>query len=420
MPYDPINLGASPNDRQGDEWRGGGEKINAMFDELFNSLGENPTVYVAQESDFPVQDATTITLESQIIYDVTEAVVTGKRFIVENGAKITSRNINGPLLTYTGSGSMFTGVDASFSIDQIQISHANAQGFSFTDNVGGTRLFLADNIRSVAGTKTGTFSNMAVVSFATGSARNNDDGITLSGANMNVVFINGFVHTSASPTSVALDVGATVSKTWEIRSFVPSGPAGSVGISGAAASANVPAGIVGTVTSCNFTGVDTPLVGWSVDDIRWIYVGNSGIKNTNKQALVSLKNNALVTTITSATPEKINGVYECDRESHYSCDTTGRVTYIGEQPDIAKLNLVSSVSSDSGTNKAVRVFFAKDGVPVTRSGMPAEVGASDPRSVSLIWEEPVVFGTYFEPFIANESDVVDLVGNDVIMLVSND
>ena len=36
--FNPIDL-ASPNDREGDDLREGGEKINTMFEELFASQG---------------------------------------------------------------------------------------------------------------------------------------------------------------------------------------------------------------------------------------------------------------------------------------------------------------------------------------------------------------------------------------------
>ena len=52
-----LNLGAVANDRSGDDWRSGGEKINANFTELFG-INLNGRIIVQQASDFGVIDST--------------------------------------------------------------------------------------------------------------------------------------------------------------------------------------------------------------------------------------------------------------------------------------------------------------------------------------------------------------------------
>ena len=78
------------------------------------------------ESMFPTQDATTITLEAGMNYVQGADVSTTKRFIVEPGSSITANNIFAPILTYTGTGAMFTGDNASFSIHDIAVSAPNS------------------------------------------------------------------------------------------------------------------------------------------------------------------------------------------------------------------------------------------------------------------------------------------------------
>ena len=106
-----IGLGAAANDRQGDPWRGGGLKINEMFTELYAGLGSS--VFVTQESDFPIQDATTITLAGNTRHVISADFTTTKSFICSNGSSITGFDRSGNALTYSGVGSMFAATDAA-------------------------------------------------------------------------------------------------------------------------------------------------------------------------------------------------------------------------------------------------------------------------------------------------------------------
>lgn len=70
------------------------------------------TFLIEQESDFPVQDATTITLNTWI-YNLNAAIVTGKRFIIPDGSVVTL-SWSDPFIagiTYTWTWDMFTWAD---------------------------------------------------------------------------------------------------------------------------------------------------------------------------------------------------------------------------------------------------------------------------------------------------------------------
>ena len=87
-----INIGAAANDRTGDTWRDAMDKSNDNFTELYLFDASQKTIQVAQESDFPTQDATTITLEAGLLYFVTGSFTVTKRFVCENGASLNSSN----------------------------------------------------------------------------------------------------------------------------------------------------------------------------------------------------------------------------------------------------------------------------------------------------------------------------------------
>ena len=163
-------------------WRTCCDYTNQNFTELYAIANAVGVQFVGVESDFAVQNATTITLESKKVYWITAGITTAKRFIVEDGAVLTAMNILCDPLTYTGSGSIFTGTDASFTIQDIAIDHPSSQAFSFTDNIGGAKLFIASKVRNYTGLKYGTFNNMQTVLIEGSSALAMDDGISLTGS----------------------------------------------------------------------------------------------------------------------------------------------------------------------------------------------------------------------------------------------
>ena len=138
---------------------------------------------IAAEADFPTQDATTITLETQRLYLTTAAFTTTKNFIVEDGAVLSSISTLGPLVTYTGTNPMFSGTDVDFVIRDIRITHPNAEGYDFTDTVGGQKVLLSDRVRHLAGTKYGTFNDCQPLLITVGAAFYSDYGISFTGTN---------------------------------------------------------------------------------------------------------------------------------------------------------------------------------------------------------------------------------------------
>lgn len=419
MAIDLLNLGASANDRTGDTWRAGGTKINSMFTELYGLVGADPVIFVAEEAGFPVQDATTITLESGKIYQYTASFSTAKRFIVQDGAKLTAFNFFSPVLTYTGTGSMFTSTDASFSIRECRISCPNAQVFSFTDTIGGTYLFLMYDVRIDSAAKFGTFNNLQTVLISGSSSLDMDDGITLTGTDMIIFSISKLYLGSTSATFEGIDFGTAISQTIEVDDFVPVGPTGSVGIKGAASSANVPANRLATVEGCDFTGVDTPLSGVSVTDIRWRFVRNAGLPDTLTDCMLSLTNNATNTVIaTVSTPVKVAGTWVVEDESLMTGDTTGRATYDAEQDRRLPVDIVVDIEPVSGTNKLLKTYLAKNGTIIPASGREVLANAGDPLNVALVWQLTLTKNDYLEVFVENNTDNIDILVSGAVMRVN--
>ena len=369
------------------------------------------TVIVNQESDFPTQDATTITLDTETQFIIGATFSTAKSFIVGDKSLITGNNILSPVLTYTGTGTMFTSIDASLTIRDIQVDHPNAQGFDFTDTVGGQILFLNEKVRTVSGTKYGTFDSLQTVLIEGSSALDVDDGVTFAGASNTITSISKLFMQSTSASFVGVDFGAAISQTIEIDDLILVGPAGSIGLKGLANSGNVPSGVTATVTGGNFSGIDSPLDTITVDDIRWFFAGNSGISDTRKDALMSVNNNILETVIAAPlTPVKVNAVWTCEGDSHFDCDSTGKITYIGENDVRVPIDFSTTVVMATGSAKQITVFIAINGVVVSQTGKEATISSSSPASVTAIWQHTFKTGDYAEVWVENDSD-----SNNIVM-----
>lgn len=413
-----ISIGTTANDGTGTNWRTAWDYTNQNITELYTLANAIGVEFIGAESDFAVQDATTITLESKKVYWVTSGITTAKRFIVEDGAVMTASNILGDPLTYTGSGTMFTGTDASFTIKDISINHPSSQAFSFTDNIGGQKLFIANKVRGHTGLKYGTFNDMQTILIEGSSALSMSDGISLTGANQTIISIDKFFIGSSSATFTALDLGSSISQTTEIADFIVNAPAGAVGISGLASSGNIPIGRLAMVSNSEFAGGVTPLQNITINDIRWQFTGNTPIANTFVDAFLSMRANATNTVISTInTPVKVAGTWNIERQSIFTCTTGGRATYNGERDIVIPVDVTLAATPVSGTNKAIKIYIAKNGVAIANSEMLSRIDSGDSKNISTMWQLSLSNGDYLEVFVANGTDTTDLLISDALFRI---
>jgi hypothetical protein len=410
MAINLLNLGAVADDRTGDNFRAGGTKINAMMTELYGLIGSDPVTFVSEEADFPVQDATTITLEAGKIYQYTASFTTAKAFIVGNNSKITAFNFFSPTLTYSGTGSMFTGTDASFSINECRISCPNAQVASFTDTAGGLFSFLMNTVSITAAAKLGTFNNLQTVQVNNSSSISMGDGLSFTGSASIIITIDKLFMSSTNASFEGIDFGTAIAQTIEIADLICVGPAGSIGIKGAALSANVPSGVEATVTGCNLSAVTTPLSGITVDDIRWKFTDNSAIPDTLEDGLLSFNNNSTETVITTInTPVLVNGTSIVIRTSHFTGTTAGRLTFNGQRIVTVPIDISVGLISVGGGAINVTVYLAKNGSVITNSATTVSISGSTQRTFSLPWQDSIDTGDYYEVYVENNSGTTNII-----------
>ncbi len=290
-----------------------------------NSL-KNPANWTIINSvdDFPVQDATTITLESGKTYIPGAAISTSKRFVVETFVNIFGDTAINVLWEYTGTGDMFTGVDVGIFFMQnisFRCELAN-QVFNFSDVASPQTSVVsfdrtpgvAKNATSIVSKKFGTFTDISILTLQTVglTGLGYDDGLTLGGTGIDIIIVETFLTDSPNAAYVGFDFGnAIVSTSCKFDSyFSKANGAGGTAIKGLADSGNFADGVVATFLDNVFTGPVTPLSGISPSDIRTKFTNCPPIRDSTTRGTLHFEANALVTTISAEdTPVRINTLW---------------------------------------------------------------------------------------------------------------
>ena len=387
-----VNIGAVANDGTGTNQRDAWDIFNDNMTELFDFKDSQDTILISQESDFPVQDATTITLESKVDYKITADVTTAKKFIVKDAAVLRASSSIGFTLTYTGTGSMFDITDASFAMRRIKLLHATAQGINFVDTVGGTFAYLAENVTHLAGSKYATFSNPGFVLIEKGAAFNMTAGATFSGANIQLVEMDGMTMTSTSSSFKAIDLGSSVTLTPEFKDVGVLAPAGAFGISGLSGSGNVATGFRGMVIGCEFVGGMTALENIQSSDLQWQFNDNDPIPDSRNAADIFMTGGSETITTGSAGDWQEIGIpsvatWSSDISDRFTVGTNGVLTYIGLRDIEVIMSGRATVEKSGGGSDVLEVRLAKnwDGT-ASDAGLEksrAQTQSADPTTVPI-------------------------------------
>ena len=413
MALDLLNLGTVANDRTGDDWRSGGTKINNQMTELFAFKDAQQFIFIKDVSDFPVQDATTITLESNSIYIISDNVTTSLKFTVETGSVITAFNIFGPVLTYTGTGVMFTGVDASFVIMDLTVVCATAQLFDFSDTIGGTLNFIAKEFRALPCATIGTFDDFVSIQFIDCGIIATQ-GLDFIGSNIRVLDIDKTVFISTSASFIAVDLASAVIANPVMTSMIVIAPAGAIGISGLASSGNVPSGSVAVCRDSSFSGgMTTPLQNITSSDIRWSFRDNTGIADTVEDALISFNGSSTETVIgTQDVPVILNATWTVVTSSKFTCTTGGRCTSDAEH-DLTgvPIDIAIGLLSAGGGAITVSVYLALNGSVITASKTSIDISGTSQAFISIPWQIGTIEeDDFFEVFVENNTNTTNIIG----------
>lgn len=341
----------------------------------------NSVVVVNSESDFPAAAGGVITLAANTTYVLGAAISTTNRFVVSDNTAVTG-DIFHNTLTYTGTGVMFTGSDASFHIYNCRLSCDTGTVFDITDTVGNVKFYLCENVIVEQCAKWGNYDDMRLTQIRNSSCSDADQGITLSGTNGLILAISEFGLVSTNVTFVGIDLQTSITNTIEFTNLVLQAPSGGVGIKGAANSANVPSGLIATVTDCSFNSTITPLNGIANSDIRWEFRGNAGIGDSTKAVDTYLTTQETVTISTAGVFVAIGGTnWQNDVASRFTTSTAGVATYEAEVDDCFMAQGHATVSKVGGGADQLELRIAVNGTTLAKSGSVTE--NASPTTVSV-------------------------------------
>lgn len=336
-------------------WSAISTSINSNFSEIYTSSSNDSAVYIQQESDFPVQGPTTITLESNTVYVLCADITVTKPFIVNDRVAMTGRSPVSNLLTYNGSGVLFTALSSDFTLYQTVIDCPNAQPFSLDDRL---KVFVFRDLIILRCAKVGVIGEASVFSMRNVLVYECTDGISITGpdfGSLDLVSV-GFLSTTAAITG--LNLGTTKFRVFTLEDWSVLSSAGGVGISGPTGSINFNPGDKGIVDNCQFKGV-TPLVGVSQGDVRWRFSGCTGILDSFSAGETFINNSGSgpftipVTSVGVFVQIDNSGgaTWAEDVLSRFSSAGTGVLTYIGEEA--AQFSIFASATIEktgSGAN----------------------------------------------------------------------
>ena len=393
---------------------------------ILSATGETTptnTVIINQESDFPVQNGTTITLSASTRFVIGASFTTAKRFICQDGFVITFENQFGGVLTYSGTGDMFTGSQIGGTFTQAMFDSPNAnQTFNFSDSTN-TKVLLIDGVTVLNTPKWGTYDGLLTSATQFSNSPNADDGITILGSGQIVVSLSQFAIVGTSATCKQIDFGAAIIPNIEMNNLVLIGPPGAVQVTGLASNGNVPANSVAMMSASSVIGGASQLSGISVNDFRWLFNQNSPTRDTRPDGLASIITNSTETVISASSTDgsnavKVAGTWVIEAGSHFTVDTTGRITYNGEREFTAPIDCTVNVLMASGSTKNISAYLS-----ITGAIERATEGKSTPTSSlgdSAIchWQHTFVTNDFVEVFLENQSDSVNIIGVSGVLRVN--
>lgn len=414
MAYQPIIIGAA-NAKAGDTLFDGATKINSNFTELYARETANNIVVVNSEGDFPDAVAGVITLADNITYHIGAQIVTPNRFVSGSGSGVTAGNPFGPALIYTGAGTMFTGVDVNFVLGEIAVSAPAGQFFDFkSTGVAGNTFGL--NIVSLLECQTiGVFDNLRSINVTNIAVFSAQQGFLLSGSgNWGTLSFTKIGLTSSSAAFIGVDLGDSVQRSVEFNDYVLNGISGSVGIKGLPNNANITPGFVASVNRCEFIPPVTAISGITEDDIRYSFLGNSGIMDSTVAANPFLSTETTVTINTAGTYEKINqGNWLATTASRVSVSTDGDVTNLLET-DI-KLQMTGTVTLEKvgGGADLLTARLVYNDLPENAQSFITEVGTdnTNPTNLCLTGIFTLAPGDSTSIYVANQDGTANITVN---------
>jgi len=383
------------------------QSMRAWMESVQSHFLPDRKIEITKEAEFPVQDATTITLKSGYWYQLRKPIVTAKRFIVEDGVFLTGFGTFALALTYTGSDVMFTAESAKWDVRLFGMACPNGTLIECT-GAGITifqdcAIFDVKNLGSLTGTGTDftnfNWNNVLIVNVSgQGFVFNND---------IQVLSSTKIFCVSTSASFRMFDISNAVITTGEFRDNEPRGVTGSVFLYALANSANIKYKNILTIESCGLGESNMlPLGGGiAVSDVRVEASDNGGLRDTIADALIYFRNNAVDTTFSAPdTPTKIEATWSVDRLSKFLHTPNGRLVSLSEKEIVFPLDVTLYAKATTGTPVDVTVYLYINGAIDPIASAKRSINNTTATEFSIPWQPEFNEAHYVEFWAENNTN----------------
>jgi hypothetical protein len=372
------------------------------------------TVIVNDINDFPAAVGGVITLEDDTEYAIRNDITTANRFVMGNNTVLSGSNNLVVNLTYTDVGTMFTSVNKSFIFSNLTFTFSTGTFIDFDGT--GTEIFQMSDARLIGHTL-GTIDDFAGIHFDDTQMDVTTDGFLFGGAN-GVILLEANLTTIDAGT--LYDLGTATFNAFSVTDAFVTLNGTSVFLDGAASSANINAGSLGSIHNSRFFGTGTPLQTITVGDSRWDFHVNDKIQDSSKDVMMSQIGNATNTVIAVAsTPVKLAGVWAEEDAYSFTTDATGKMTYTGDKDVEVNIDFSVSLAPVTGTNKDIALYAAKNGTVIANSKSSSIISAGSRSRVPITWRATLTKNDFIEVFVENNTDTVDILAVDSALRISD-
>jgi hypothetical protein len=374
-------------------------------------------IIVNELSDFPSPSVGVITLADNTYYLISGTVALGTNTITAGvNSVIGGSDSSVSILTYTGTGTMFTSTADNFKITKVTAICTDGTLLDISSTGGG--VFQMINMTVPTVDTIGTITDMAAIQL-TDVAFNDiaTNGILFAG-NFGALF--GERNLFNITAGKVIDLGTSIFQgKFSMDASFSDLAAGTVFLSGLVDSGNMAAGVLGTLLNMSFTGAGDPLENITVNDALWQFSLNDDIADTRPDGLLSFNTNVAETVIAViGTPVLIAGTWETQSTSQFTGTAGGRLTYNGGKDTTIPVTLSLTGGPVSGTNIPITYHLYKNGSPVTGASQGNTISSTAARNTSLPWQITMTSTDYLEVFVSNDSTTANVLVIDAIFRIN--
>jgi hypothetical protein len=392
---------------------------NSIIVENAEVAVSSKTIIVNSLNDLPVAVGGVITLADDTIYFFTNDISTANRFVVGVSTVLTSNDPFVTVLTYTGSGAMFTLQNGTQGFKELGISCPNGALFDSSAATTGSlllRYLLLYQVKDL-----GTLKHPSVGIYDIFAAQHTGQGFVyddnVSGARFRTV--NVTIENTTNNAAELINLGAATFDELEIDSWQSLNTvAGQTFLTGATNGDNLTAKAIGFVSKCTIKGDMQGLSVIDADSPNWSFSDNNSIADSIPRGQISLNAPTTTSIGTTGLPVVINGVFTEAEASQFETNVNGRVTYKGVKDRYTRLDCTVSLEPVTGSNKRLSLQFVISGADQSVTKIERTISAGDSSVISIDWGFVLSTDDFIELAVTNETDTTNIQVNQALLRCS--